>query len=209
MAIKTLFVDPSRCIGCRACEAACRECDSHKGESMIMVDFIDRGFSVATQPTVCMHCEDPVAPCAQVCPVMAILITPEGVVQQADPSRCIGCRNCVYACPFGVPKIDIEARLMKKCNLCYDRTSQDLQPWCAQACPTQALWYGDYEEFTNQRNGHAVSHTAFGDQEIRTRVYHVLPAETNRLDVSALLDEARADLGRAPSAGERQEAWVL
>jgi Fe-S-cluster-containing dehydrogenase component len=209
MAIKTLFVDPSRCIGCRACEAACRECDSHKGESMIMVDFIDRGFSVATQPTVCMHCEDPVAPCAQVCPVMAILITPEGVVQQADPSRCIGCRNCVYACPFGVPKIDIEARLMKKCNLCYDRTSQDLQPWCAQACPTQALWYGDYEEFTNQRNGHPVSHTAFGDQEIRTRVYHVLPAETNRLDVSALLDEARADLGRAPSAGERQEAWVL
>ena len=62
MAVKTLFVDPSRCIGCRACEAACRECDSHKGESMVMVDFIDRGLSVATQPTVCMHCEDPVAP---------------------------------------------------------------------------------------------------------------------------------------------------
>ena len=89
MSIDTLFVDPSRCIGCRACEAACRECDSHKGESMIMVDFIDRTYSVATQPTVCMHCEDPVAPCAQVCPVMAILITPEGVVQQADASRCI------------------------------------------------------------------------------------------------------------------------
>ena len=63
MALKTIFVDPSRCIGCRACEAACRECDSHKGESMIMVDFIDRGWSVATQPTLCMHCEDPVAPC--------------------------------------------------------------------------------------------------------------------------------------------------
>ena len=112
MAIKTLFVDPSRCIGCRACEAACRECDSHKGESMVMVDFIDRTWSVATQPTVCMHCADPVAPCAQVCPVLAILITPDGVVQQADPSRCIACRNCVYACPFGVPKIDVEARLM-------------------------------------------------------------------------------------------------
>ena len=58
-------------------------------------------------------------------------------------------------------------------------------------------------------NGNPVSHTAFGDQEIRTRVYHVLPAETDRLDVSALLDEARADLGRAPSTGERQDAWVL
>ena len=75
MAVKTLFVDPSRCIGCRACEAACRECDSHKGESMIMVDFIDRAASVATQPTLCMHCQDPVAPCAQVCPVLAILIS--------------------------------------------------------------------------------------------------------------------------------------
>ena len=207
MAIKTLFVDPARCIGCRACEAACRECDSHKGESMIMVDFIDRSASVATQPTICMHCEEPIAPCAQVCPVMAILITPEGVVQQADPSRCIACGNCVYACPFGVPKMDAVARLMKKCNLCYDRAVQGLQPWCAQACPTRALWYGTHEEFASQRQGHPVRRTRFGDQEVRTRVYHVLPAEVDRLDVSALLDEAQRDLRQVGQP--REEAWVL
>lgn len=208
MAVKSIFLDPSRCIGCRACEAACRECDTHKGESMIMVDFIDRGMSVATQPTLCMHCEDPVAPCAQVCPVMAILITPDGVVQQAEPSRCIGCRNCVYACPFGVPKFDIEARLMKKCNLCYDRTSQGLQPWCTQACPTQAIWYGDYEEFVNQREGHAVEVTSFGPQSVRTKHYHVVPASEPRLDVTLLLMEAD---GHAvlTGAAEQEEAWVL
>lgn len=207
MAVKTMFLDPSRCIGCRACEAACRECDSHKGESMIMIDFVDRGMSVATQPTLCMHCQDPVAPCAQVCPVLAIQISPDGVVHQAEPSRCIGCRNCVYACPFGVPKFDTEARLMKKCNLCYDRTSQGLQPWCAQACPTQAIWYGDYEEFVNQREGRAVNVTGFGHQDVRTKVYHVLPEETQRLDVAALLAEAKA--AAFGSAGAREEAWVL
>jgi Fe-S-cluster-containing dehydrogenase component len=205
MTVKTMFLDPSRCIGCRACEAACRECDSHKGESMIMIDFVDRGWSAATQPTLCMHCEDPVAPCAQVCPALAILITPDGVVQQADPSRCIGCANCVYACPFGVPKFDAEARLMKKCNLCYDRTSQGLTPWCAAACPTHAIWYGDYEQFVNERQGAAVNVTDFGGQAVRTKVYHVLPDGTARLDVAALL----ADSDAAATTGSSAEAWVL
>ena len=207
MAVKTLFLDPSRCIGCRACEAACRECDSHKGESMVMIDFIDRGRSVATQPTVCLHCEEPVAPCAQVCPVMAIQITADGVVQTADASRCIACRNCVYACPFGVPKMDVEARLMKKCNLCYDRTSQGLKPWCAQACPTQAIWYGDYEAFVNERRGRAVNRTVFGAQEVRTKVYQVLPEDQPKLDVGVLLQQAQAELGHTDR--KRQEAWVI
>lgn len=203
MAVKTLFIDPSRCIGCRACEAACRECDSHKGESMIMIDFVDREASVATSPTVCMHCEDPVAPCAQVCPVMAILITDDGVVQQADPSRCIGCRNCVYACPFGVPKFDVEARLMKKCNLCYDRTVQGLQPWCSQACPTDALWYGTHEEFAARREGRAIRETNFGEQKVWTRVNFVTTEEVSRLDVLGL----RKNGGFSPA--EAEEPWVI
>lgn len=174
---------------------------------MIMVDFINRSHSVATQPTLCMHCADPVAPCAQVCPVMAILITPEGVVQQAEPSRCIGCMNCVYACPFGVPKFDVEARLMKKCNLCFDRTAQGLQPWCTQVCPTQAIWYGTFEEFVNQREGHAVNWTDFGEQAVRTRNYFVLPEGVPTLDVLGLLREARQEIGQPEP--ETEEAWIL
>ena len=95
---------------------------------------------------------------------------------------------------------------MKKCNLCYDRTSQGLKPWCAQACPTAAIWYGDYEEFTNERRGHAVRHTIFGRQEIQTRVFHVLPEAAEKLEVTALLRRASADLGRGHG---REEAWVL
>jgi len=139
---------------------------------------------------------------------MAISITPEGVVQMADPSRCIGCRNCIYACPFGVPKFDASARLMKKCNLCYDRTVQGLKPWCAQACPTQALWYGDYEEFTNQRQGKPVNHTGFGSQEVQTRVYHVLPAETPMLNLVELLRERDAG-GPINTNWSNKEAWIL
>jgi Fe-S-cluster-containing dehydrogenase component len=171
---------------------------------MVMVDFIDRELSVATQPTICMHCEDPLAPCAQVCPALAILVTDEGVVQMAEPSRCIGCQNCVYACPFGVPKFDAKARLMKKCNLCYDRTSQDLTPWCAQVCPTQALWYGTYEEFMHQRQGKPVNITNFGPQEVKTRVYWVLPDESEPLNIADLLDQVTS---KEKQTGE--EPWVL
>ena len=96
---------------------------------------------------------------------------------------------------------------MKKCNLCFDRTSQGLQPWCTQACPTQAIWYGTYEEFVNQRKGHAVDQTAFGTQHVRTRNYFVLPENETKLDLLALLKEARADLGR--TEGKSEEAWVL
>ena len=64
------FVDPSRCIGCRACVEACTECDTHRGEPMIHLEYIDRGASVQTVPVVCMHCEQPT--CAEVCPADAI-----------------------------------------------------------------------------------------------------------------------------------------
>jgi Fe-S-cluster-containing dehydrogenase component len=142
---------------------------------------------------------------------MAILISPDGVVQMAEPSRCIGCRNYVYACPFGVPKFDVQARLMKKCNLCYDRTAQDLKPWCAQDCPTQALWYGDDEEFMHQREGHPVNVTAFGEQTVRTRVYFVMPEETAQVDISALLDQIHAEAagGEEGAQPRREEAWIL
>ena len=131
------YVDPSRCIGCRAGVAACAECDTHRGVSMIHVDFIDRPNSIATTPMVCMHCVEPT--CALVCPADAIKKGEDGVVRSALKPRCVACNNCVLACPFGVPNVYVGPDLMMKCDMCYDRTSVGLRPMCATVCPSQAL----------------------------------------------------------------------
>jgi Fe-S-cluster-containing dehydrogenase component len=64
------------------------------------------------------------------------------VVQSARKPRCIACGNCVVACPFGVPEVYEERKLMMKCDMCYDRTSIGKKPMCATVCPSQALFYG-------------------------------------------------------------------
>lgn len=215
MAVKRIFLDPSRCIGCRSCVAACRECDTHKGESMIYIDYLNRGNTVASSPTLCMHCEEPQAPCAQVCPAQAILVSPDGVVHQADETRCINIRNCVYACPFGVPKFDTAGHVMRKCNLCYDRTSLGKGPMCATVCPTQAIFYGTYEEWIEGERGlqgaKPVNVFYFGKQRVRTRNYVVMRQQDEALDLMALAEEASyGSFGDvpAPTLGREAEQWV-
>jgi Fe-S-cluster-containing dehydrogenase component len=173
-------IDPSRCIGCKSCVEACTECGTHRGHSMIHLDFVDRGASTQTVPMVCMHCEDPT--CAEVCPADAIKQNEDGIVQSALKPRCIACANCVLACPFGVPKVMLELEQMMKCDMCFDRTSRDLAPMCASVCPSQALWFGTLEEFAAGRAGVLVDGFVFGRQAIRTKVYSVT-REPGPLDV--------------------------
>ena len=167
------YVDPSRCIGCRACENACAECDTHRGTPMIHVDFIDRANTIATVPTVCMHCDDPT--CAEVCPADAIKKTDDGVVQSALKPRCVACSNCVHACPFGVPRLIPKLEQMMKCDMCYDRTSIGKRPMCAIVCPSQALAYVAPERIARERREAPTNVFWFGRQRVTTRVSYLVP----------------------------------
>ena len=193
------FIDPNRCIGCNACVQACTECDTHRGQSMIQLDYIDRAHSPQTVPVVCMHCDSPT--CAEVCPADAIKRTGDGVVQTARKPRCIACNNCVLACPYGIPKMNSGMNLMMKCDMCYDRTSVGKKPMCASVCPSQALFFGTRREIEELRpRSRPVNSFQFGAQTITTKVNMMVPREMTmeHLDVTSAMHEptsGRSDAG--------------
>jgi Fe-S-cluster-containing dehydrogenase component len=197
------FIDPSRCIGCQSCVQACTECDTHRGDSMIHVEYVDRALSTQTVPVVCMHCDQPT--CAEVCPADAIKRTADGVVQTARKPRCIACGNCVMACPFGVPELKLERQIMMKCDMCYDRTSVGKKPMCATVCPSQALFYGTREQIEQLRpRSVPTNRFQFGKQTITTGVWLMVPRDGARpevLDVTAAMDDVPA--ARAPARSAR------
>ena len=108
--------------------------------------------------------------------------------------RCIACGNCVVACPFGVPEVYEDRKIMMKCDMCYDRTSVGKKPMCATVCPSQALFFGTYEQIAQLRPRSApVNQFQFGNQTITTQVKMMTPKEVAtrapHVDVTAAMDE--------------------
>jgi len=149
-----IYVDPSRCVGCKSCEIACAvEHSSSKTLYGAITEFpLPRPRTKVVSadgiyvPMRCMHC-DP-APCVEACPTGSMHRTEEGFVV-SDPRRCIGCRTCLLACPFGHPSYSSENKVIK-CDHCVDRVRAGLPPACVEACPTGALRYGRTEDLLDE-----------------------------------------------------------
>jgi Fe-S-cluster-containing dehydrogenase component len=97
-------------------------------------------------------------------------------------SRCIGCSNCVLACPFGVPQYVAAIDQMMKCDMCFDRTSIGKRPMCATVCPSQALFFGTAEDVRRMRREKPVEQFQFGAQTVRTKVHIMAAPEMDHLD---------------------------
>ncbi len=149
---KAILYDATLCIDCKLCEKACAERNRLPYDDTIAAEqklsahkfnvVLDKVQDGKYMRRFCMHCEDPT--CASVCPVAALRKTAEGPVTY-DASRCIGCRYCMMACPFDVPKYEWDSLLprVRKCDMCADRIAAGKQTACAEACPTGATKFGE------------------------------------------------------------------
>ncbi len=158
-----ILVDTTKCIGCRGCQVACKRVNKLPGETTTFRSLrtnppaltADTACLVSFYEVVssrtrlvwrfvkhqCMHCLEPA--CVSVCPVAALRKTPEGPVIY-DAARCIGCRYCMTACPFNIPKYEWESvtPLIQKCTMCSARVAVGEPPACVKGCPTGALKFG-------------------------------------------------------------------
>ena len=168
---KGFFTDTTLCIGCKACEVACKQWNQLPDDGFLFtamsydntvalgaatwrhVAFIERPVALSTQDAgafswlfssdVCKHCAR--AGCLDSCPTGAIVRTEFDSVY-VQPDICNGCGYCVVNCPFGVIDRDEDDGRAWKCTLCYDRLREDMAPACAKACPTDSIKFGDLEE---------------------------------------------------------------
>jgi len=167
-----VLVDTTRCIGCRRCEVACAQVNglpvpdpAHDGaleherkttlEQWTVVNRRETEKGDVFVKTQCMHCEQPA--CAAACPTNAMEKTHLGPVIW-HPDRCMGCRYCMMACPFEIPRFEYDSwnPRIRKCIQCYERLQDGEQPACVEACPQEALMFGKKSDLL---------------QEARSRIY--------------------------------------
>ncbi|MDR6536803.1 4Fe-4S dicluster domain-containing protein [Variovorax soli] len=165
-----LVIDLNVCVGCHACVTSCKQWNT-SGSAGPLADekpygadptgtFFNRvqtyeantfpGTETIHFPKSCLHCQDP--PCVPVCPTGASYKRKEDGIVLVDYDKCIGCKYCAWACPYGARELDEERQVMTKCTLCVDRIydeklpKEDRKPACVKACPTGARMFGDVKD---------------------------------------------------------------
>ena len=145
-----IVVDLDRCIGCKACEIGCKnENGLPLGErwnrTLVCGPYGDfPNLSMYYLPTMCQQCDN--APCVNVCPTGASYRDPDTNIVLIDKEKCIGCKYCMMACPYGVRSMNPKERVVEKCTLCQHLTSQGELPMCVYTCCGDARFYGDLDD---------------------------------------------------------------
>jgi formate dehydrogenase iron-sulfur subunit len=218
---KGVLIDLTKCIGCRACQVACKAWNDLPAEETYNWGSYQnpRSLSAKTWSLVefteieengkvkwlfakrqCMHCLHPA--CVSACPVGAFHKTDQGAVVY-DTSRCIGCRYCMVVCPFGVPKFEWEKPLpfIRKCTFCVDRLEAGLGPACVQACPTGAIAFGLRERLVSEAEARIRAHPeryvdhVYGKYELGGTSYlYLSPVPFEKLGLPTLGPEPVTDL---------------
>jgi formate dehydrogenase iron-sulfur subunit len=211
----SMLYDGIKCVGCRACQVACKVRSKLVPESDVTGTYeAPSDLSAKTWTLIqlyngqdkhsfvkkqCMHCIEPA--CVAACPVAALQKTETGpVVYHAE--RCIGCRFCMNACPFGVPKTEWDKALpyIKKCDFCADRQTKGEQPACSAACPTGALIYGTRKEMLGAAYARMSANKAYvqhiyGENEAGgTSMLYVAGVGFGALGFPALSDQALPEI---------------
>lgn len=155
MAQKGFYFDMTACIGCKTCQIACKDKnDLPVGPLFRRVHTFEGG--KFPEPWVyflslsCNHCAEP--RCVENCPTGALTKRAEDGLVVQDPDKCIGCRYCVWSCPYEAPQYLEELGRVGKCNGCADLVEQGLNPACVDACIMRAIEFGDMEEL-RQKHG--------------------------------------------------------
>ena len=132
----SLVFEKKNCMGCHACEVACKQ-EHGLGVGPRLVRVIEK--SPDFIPIYCHHCAK--APCLEACPVKAISRNEQGIVL-IDNDLCIGCRECIPACPFGAMQFEEQQEVAVKCDLCVHRLDDHQEPACMSICPTKCIHIG-------------------------------------------------------------------
>jgi formate dehydrogenase iron-sulfur subunit len=221
------FTDVTLCIGCKACEVACKQWNDLPSDGMTWtgrsydntthlsattwrhVSFTEQalpegGVRWLFNSDVCKHCEN--APCQEACPTGAIIRNEfDNVYVQQDV--CNGCGYCIAACPFGVLSRSEADGAAHKCTLCYDRQKDGMTPACAKACPTQSIQFDKISELRERANGRLAEVRARG--ESNAYLYGAEPAgEYSALNAFFLLTDEPAAYN-LPPAPRRPSARML